>query len=295
MKFYDKLFLNLRFLIEFIIVRFFYIIFYFLPLNFTSSFGAITFKLLGRFSKSHQTAIQNCQHVFENLSEKEIKNIVIKSWENLGRTIFELGTLKKIINSEKYIDIKDLQNISEILDSKTPAIYFSIHHSNWEICVPTLDKIGIEVGAIYRHINNHFLDSFVLKQRNLSLKTKKSFYTPKGKQSAKEIIEGVKQKKSIFLLIDQKDSAGENVILFNKTIKTQTGFLKIARKYNMPLIPMENKRLENGKFLIKFHKPILYNNSKYSDSEMMLEIHNIIEKWILSNPYQWFWQHNRFN
>ena len=25
------------------------------------------------------------------------------------------------------------------------------------------------------------------------------------------------------------------------------------------------------------------------------EIHNIIEKWILSNPTQWFWQHNRFN
>ena len=39
-----------------------------------------------------------------------------------------------------------------------------------------------------------------------------------------------KKNNSIFLLVDQKDSAGEEVILFNKSIKTQTGFLKIARK-----------------------------------------------------------------
>jgi len=28
---------------------------------------------------------------------------------------------------------------------------------------------------------------------------------------------------------------------------------------------------------------------------MMLKIHKIIEKWIVNNPNQWFWQHNRFN
>ncbi|SVC12412.1 uncharacterized protein METZ01_LOCUS265266, partial [marine metagenome] len=47
-------------------------------------------------SKSHITAIQNCHHVFPNLTNKEVKKIVFKSWENLGQTIFELGILKKI-------------------------------------------------------------------------------------------------------------------------------------------------------------------------------------------------------
>ena len=35
------------------------------------------------------------------------------------------------------------------------------------------------------------------------------------------------------MLIDQKDSAGEKISLFGKNVKTQIGFLKIARKYNM--------------------------------------------------------------
>ena len=290
-----RFFINLKYFIEFIFVRLLFLISYILPVNITSKFGAIFFRLFGRLSKSHITAIQNCHHVFPNLTNKEVKKIVLKSWENLGQTIFELGILKKIFNKSNYIQTEGLHNIKEIIQNKTPTIFFSIHHSNWEICVPLLDRLGINVGAIYRHINNHYIDSFVLEQRAGSLQTNTSFYTPKGKQSAKDILDAVKNKNSVFLLVDQKDSAGEDVILFNKAIKTQTGFLKIARKYDMPLVPMENKRLKNGKFKITFHNPIFYNNSHTSEADMMHKIHNIIEKWILSNPTQWFWQHNRFN
>ncbi len=290
-----RVFPNIKFFIEFILVRILFLIVFILPINIASKFGAIIFRLLGRLSKSHITAIQNCRHVFPNLPDKEVKKIVFKSWENLGKTIFELGVLKKILIKNELIQTNGLENIKEILEKKIPSIFFGIHHSNWEICVPLLDKIGINVGAIYRHINNHFIDNFVFKQRTNSLHTNISFYTPKGKQSAKDILEAVKNRKSVFLLVDQKDSAGENVILFNKNIKTQTGFLKIARKYKMPLIPMQNKRLKNGKFAITFHKPIFHIEQHISDIEMMHKIHNIIEKWILTNPSQWFWQHNRFN
>ena len=284
---------NIIFFAEFILVRIFFLFLSALPFNISSKLVATIFKFFGQLSKNHKIAIKNCRHVFPNLSDKEIKKIVYKSWENLGQTILELGMLKKIFNY-KMIETKGIKNINSIIEKKIPAIYFSIHHSNWEICVPYLDRMDVKVGAIYRHINNHFLNEFVLGKRIDSLKTKKSFYTPKGKQSAKDILNAVKKQNSVFLLIDQKDSAGEEVILFNKSIKTQTGFLKIARKYRMPLVPMENKRLKNGKFLINFHKPIFHSVNE-SDIDMMKKIHNIIEQWILKNPNQWFWQHNRFN
>ena len=287
--------LNLKFFIEFIIVRFLFFFISILPMNIISKLGAITFRLFGQLSKNHNTAINNCCHVFPNLPNNKINNIVLKSWENLGKTIFEIGILKRIVNTKQVIDIKGIQNINEFINNKTPAIFFSIHQANWEICVPSLDKIGFQVGAIYRHINNHFIDRFIFNKRTDSLTTKNSFYTPKGKKSAKEILDAAKNNKSIFLLIDQKDSAGEDILFFNKLIKTQIGFLKIARKYNMPLIPMENKRLKDNKFVIRFHKPIYHNNLEISDIKIMENIHSIIEKWIVSNPDQWFWQHNRFN
>ena len=96
------------------------------------------------------------------------------------------------------------------------------------------------------------------------------------------------------VLIDQKDSAGDLVKLFGISAKTQTGFIKIARKNNLKLIPLQNFRNKSN-FSIKFCEPIEINNKEINDTEVMLSIHKIIENWIMENPTQWFWQHNRFN
>ena len=176
----------------------------------------------------------------ETINDYNIKKLVEVGLDRISFGI-EHGNeefRKKILDTNNLIQTEGLHNIKEILEKKTPTIFFGIHHSNWEIGLPILDRIGMNVGGIYRHINNHLIDRFVLSLRTDSLKTSKSFYTPKGKQSARDILEAVKNNNSFLLLVDQKDSAGENVFLFNKSVKTQTGFLKIARKYNMPLVPM---------------------------------------------------------
>ena len=129
----------------------------------------------------------------------------------------------------------------------------------------------------------------------LFLKTKNSFYTPKGKVSAKDILEGVINNKNIFLLVDQKDSAGTLINFFGRKVKTQTGFLKIARKYNLKIIPMRNIRLPDNTLQITFEEPLGHSNDNISDDKKMLEINAIVERWIRENPENWFWQHKRFN
>ncbi len=251
--------------------------------------------LLGKFSKYNQIAKNNCKMVFPSLNEKEITKIINNSWRNLGHNLFELTFLRKLLKDKHKIEINGLEILERIKKENFPVIFFSIHSSNWEVCVPFLDQNNFKTGAIDRHINNTFFDKYVYKQRTSSLKTKDSFYTPKGKISAKEILEGVINNKNIFLLVDQKDSAGTTVNFFGKKVKTQIGFLKIARKYNLKIVPMKNIRLPNNNFQITFEQPLLHNNNKVSDEEKMLEINNIIEKWIRQNPDNWFWQHKRFN
>ena len=106
----------------------------------------------------------------------------------------------------------------------------------------------------------------MLKIRTNSLVSSKSFYTPKGKKSAKDITGAIRNSLSILVVVDQKDSSGEEVLFFNKKVKTQTGF-----------------------------EPFFHNNVTISDNEMMEMIHYKIVKWIKSEPTQWFWQHKRIN
>ena len=127
------------------------------------------------------------------------------------------------------------------------------------------------------------------------LKSSKSFYTPKGKKSAKDITEAIRNSLSMLVVIDQKDSSGEDVLFFKRKVKTQTGFLKLARKYKLPIIPIKNKRVDNGKIELTFLEPFYHNDENISDNQMMESIHYKIEEWIKSEPSQWFWQHKRFN
>ena len=57
---------------------------------------------------------------------------------------------------------------------------------------------------------------------------------------------------------------------------------------------MKNIRLPDNTLQITFETPLEYNN-KISDDENMLVINTIVERWIIENPENWFWQHKRFS
>ncbi len=288
-------FVSVRYFFEFILFKI--ILFLLLPFSKKISLKIISnsFIFLGKLSKYNSIAKKNCKIVFPNLSEIEIENIINNSWRNLGCNLFEITFLNKLIKEKNRIQIKGKEIIEKIKKDKSPVIFFSIHSSNWEVCVPVLDHNGLNVGAIYRHINNNFFDRYIYKKRTKALNSKNSFYTPKGKVSASEILKGVISNKNIFLLVDQKDSAGTEINFFGKKVKTQTGFLKIARKYNLKIVPMKNIRLPNNNLQITFEEPLVHDKIEVSDEIKMLEINTVIERWIKENPDNWFWQHRRFS
>ncbi len=282
------------YLLQYIFINFLFIILKILPLNISKKLLASIFRLFGKLTSAHKTAIKNCTFVFPNFTKERIKKTIDKSWNNIGETVCELLKLEELFNKDQ-IKIKGLKNIENLKNRNSQAIFISIHQSNWEVLVPMLDRLDIKIGGIYRHINNIFLDKLILNIRKNLLKSKNNFYTPKGKKSAKDIIHAVSNNFSIVLLVDQKDSSGESISFFNKNVKTQIGFLKVARKFNLPIIPIQNTRLNNGDIELSFHKPIFHNNENINDKKRMEQIHKIIETWIISNPDQWFWQHKRFN
>ena len=285
----------IRYFIEFFLYKIVFVILNLFSKKFSKNIFSYSFMLLGKLSKYNKIAKNNCKIVFSDISDIEITKIINDSWKNLGKNLYELNNLKKLIDDKSAIKILGLEKLKKIKKENSPVIFFSIHSGNWEICVPILDKSGFNVGAIYRHINNVFFDKYIFKKRTDSLKTKNSFYTPKGKLSAKEILEGVINNKNIFLLVDQKDSAGTLINFFGRKVKTQTGFLKIARKYNLKIIPMRNIRLPDNTLQITFEEPLGHSNDNISDDKKMLEINAIEERWIRESPENWFWQHKRFN
>jgi KDO2-lipid IV(A) lauroyltransferase len=280
--------------LEYICVYLIYKLVSVLPTPFVSFLGGSIFKFIGPYTKTHRIVKRNYMQIFPSASKKQILKQSKLNWFNTGKTFLELFILPKIISANNKITINGLEYIKDVQNNNEQVIFIGIHESNWEILLPTIDKIGISVGGIYRHINNPYIDKLILKIRKKSIISNKSFYTPKGKQSAKEIIDGIKKGLSVVLLIDQKDSAGEIVPFFNIPTKTQIGFLKLAKKYNMKIIPVHNIRNKDNNFTIQFYPPLEKFSKELSDIDVMKKIHGIIEEWIKECPSNYFLQHNRF-
>jgi len=286
-----KIKLNLEYFLIYLIYKFTSI----LPINLVTNLGGFIFKIIGPLTKTQTIVRKNYLQIFPHADEVRVLKESKLSWLNIGKTFFKLLILPRIITDKNKIHIEGLNNISDIIKNNEQVIFIGIHQSNWEILLPSIDKLGIPVAGIYRHINNPYIDKLILNIRKKNITSKQSFYTPKGRKSARDIIESVKNQTSIVLLIDQKDSAGETVTLFNFPAKTQTGFIKIAKKYNLKIFPVENMRNNDNTFTLRFHKPLNKLKQNQSDKNTMLEIHNIIEQWIKSKPSDWFLQHNRFS
>ena len=287
--------LNIRIILEYLLVFLIYKILNILPTNLVTFLGGSIFKLFGPLTKTHKIVIKNLFQIFPTNSKMEIEKKAKNSWANTGKTFFELLILPKIINSRNRIVVEGKNYLDEIISNDEKVIFFSIHQSNWEILLPTIDKKGVAVGGIYRHINNPLIDKLILKIRKKSILSNKSFYTPKGIKSAKDILEGLKKNISLVLLIDQKDSAGEIIEFFNFPSKTNTGFIKIARKQKLRIVPVQNIRNSKNEFVLRFHKPLNRFSDQISDTEIIKEIYGIVESWIIESPSNWFLQHNRFS
>ena len=290
----SRLLIKIKINLEFYLIYLIYKITSIIPMNLVTNLGGFIFKLIGPLTKKQKIVRKNYLQIFPGANEIKILKESKLSWINTGKTFFELLILPRIIADNARINVEGLSNVTDILKNNEQVIFVGIHESNWEILLPTIDKLGIGVGGIYRHINNPRIDKLILNIRKKSVLSNISFYTPKGKQSAKDIINGIKKGLSLVLLIDQKDSAGELIPFFNKPSKTQTGFLKLAKKYNMKIIPIRNIRDKKNEFKVKFYPP-LENSKNISDIDLMATIHLMIEGWIKECPSSWFLQHNRFS
>ncbi|PPR44747.1 MAG: Lipid A biosynthesis lauroyltransferase [Alphaproteobacteria bacterium MarineAlpha5_Bin11] len=283
--------------VQFIIFILIYYILRILPDKFSSDIGGSIFKKIGPFSKSHKIILNNLEKVYKNNEKRNFKLLANDCWENLGRTISEFSHLDKIlINKNSNIRIIGEEHLKRIAEKNEQVIFIAIHQANWEILGPKICSYGIRLCSIYRHINNYFINKFIYYVRTKAYNTKELILSPKGKKSAQDMIMSIKKGFSIALLIDQKDSSGLNVPLLGQSCKTQTAFLKLSKKFNLKIYPIQNRRLDRLRFEMIVHNPIepMNINDQKSEIDAMKNIHNIIEEWIKKQPESWLWQHNRW-
>jgi len=288
---------TIKYFFEFISVISLFCIFKIIGLKNASNLGGVIGRLLGPLFRSKKITKQNIKNGLGEISNKEETKIINGMWDNIGRTFAEYVYLKKFKSNKtnfNHIKINGLQHLDEIKKNNESAIFYSGHFANFELMAMELDKFGINCAAIYRPLNNFFLNPLM---EYLRMKYICPNQIPKGRIGMREIIRKIKDGYSIALMVDQRVGEGPRELFFNEPAHTTTIPAQIALKYDCKLVPISLERIENIQFEMTIHEPYIIkktSNEVEDTRNITIKINQIIEKMIIKNPTQWIWSHNRW-
>ena len=283
---------KLKYLIQFILIILFLFIFRILGLKAASSIGGKIFQIIGPIFRSKRLIQSNIKKVFPEIESVQLNKITSSMWNNYGRVFAEYVFMKNFRNNQLNDNIKIIGNdiLEEIKKNNQKVIFVSGHFSNFELMAMQIEKAGIKLAAIYRPLNNIFVNKIMERiRRRYICKTQ----IKKGIGGLKELLKLNIDGYSTALMIDQRVSQGIKSNFFNEKAYTTTIPAQLVKKFNIPVVPIFIERYEDVKFKMTVFKPI-----KFDENQTIVDITNqlniILEKMIISEPNFWIWSHNRW-
>ena len=287
----------IKYFFEFIAITSLFVLFKILGLKNASNLGSVLGSFIGPLFRSKKIIKKNIKTGLGNITKEEEEKIIKGMWKNIGRTFAEYIFLKNFkfnTTGFDHIKINGIHYLDKIKKSNRPVIFYSGHFANFELMAMELDKSGIKTAAIYRPLNNFFLNPIM---EYLRMKYICPTQIPKGRIGTRQIINRIKDGYSIALMMDQRVSEGQKIPFFDKPAFTSTIPAQLSLKYDCELVPIFIERKNDISFEMTIYEPYKINKTGKDEEDtknITLKINKNIEKMIIKNPTQWIWSHNRW-
>ena len=282
---------KLIYFFEFIFIYIFFIFFKILGYRSSSNLGFIIGKIFGPIFRSKKLIINNLKKSNITLKQTHLK-VANNVLGNYGRIFAEYPFLKKFRTNElnKFIDIDGKEYLEKIKSEKKSVVFVSGHFNNFELMAMFLDNAGVKISAIYRPLNNIFLNQIIegIRKKYICKNQIK-----KGIGGLKKLITLKKNNLSTAIMIDQRVSEGILSDFFNHKASTTSIPAELVKKFNIDIVPVYIERIEGINFKIKIYKPLNFNEES-SVQNITDKLNQILETMIVKKPEQWIWSHNRW-
>jgi len=279
----------LKYFLQFLFVIALFLIFKVIGLKYSSKLSGNIFSFLGPFFRSNKICHKNLIFAFPDLNEYERQKILKNMWLNYGKIFSEYLFINKLKTADNLI-IKNQVMLEKIKKREEPVIFISGHFNNFELMAMHLERSGIDVAAIYRPLNNIFLNPIMeyIRKKYICKRQIK-----KGISGIKEILKQYKNGTSIALMIDQRVSEGIKSNFFGHEALTTTIPAQFVKKFNTKIVPVYIERSADDKFHLEILEEITFSKNETLD-DITANLNKVLENMIKKNADQWIWTHNRW-
>ena len=285
-----KIFKYIRYLIETLIIVMFFSIFKIVGIKISTFISGKIFTIIGPLFRSKNIVSKNLKKAFPNISDDEIKNHIHEMWNYYGKIFAEYPFLKNFRNSSlgNNIEINGKENLKQIQNEN--VIFISGHFDNFELMAMSLEKEGINLAAVYRPLNNYFLNKIMeyLRKKYICKNQIK-----KGRTGVRNLLTLFKNGSSIALMIDQRVSEGLRLNFFQEEAYTTTIPAQFVKKFNCRIVPIHIDRIKEINFRLTIFKPLKFEENN-SVEKISQDLNFWLEKTIQNSPNKWIWSHDRW-
>jgi len=282
----------IKYFLQFLFVIIFFSLFKILGLNISSSLGGKLFEKIGPLFRSKKLIHSNLKKAFPDISLEHLNGITKMMWNNYGRVFAEYMFIKEFREdrSNKKIIIEGQEILEDIKKKNRSVVFISGHLSNFELMAMHIEKSGIKLSAIYRPLNNIFLNKIMERIRKKYIC---KYQIKKGIGGMKKLMHLKKLNYSTALMIDQRVSQGIRSDFFNQKALTTTIPAQLVKKFKIPIVPIFIERINNINFKIVIKNPITFDNEETTKT-ITDKLNLVLEKMISYKPELWIWSHNRW-
>jgi len=283
---------KVKYFLQFVIIIVIFFIFKILGAKISSFLGGKLFQIIGPMFRSKEVIDNNIKNVFPDIDQKKLDKIKSSMWNNYGRVFAEYIFIKNFRsgNLNKNIVVEGEDILNKIKTNNQKVIFVSGHFSNFELMAMQIDNLGLKIAAIYRPLNNIFLNIIMERIRTKYICKNQ---IKKGIGGLKKLMKLNNEGFSTALMIDQRVSEGIKSNFFGKKAFTTTIPAQLIKKFDLPVVPICIERVQDLNFKMKVFDPINFSKEESIES-ITTKLNKTLENMILDNPDNWIWTHNRW-
>ncbi len=267
----------------------------FLPLSAALWIGRIIGLWAYYFDVRHRSlAYANLKKAFaESKSSNELKRITKQLFQNYGQNFIDLFRLP-LLTPEKFnelVTVEGKENIHEALKKGKGAILLAMHFGSWELASLSCAMMSIPYKVIVNPQSKYSkLDELLNSYRSCG----GSVVLSRG-LGTRDLIKSLQNNEVIGMVVDQGGKDGALIPFFNRQASMSVGAMRIAFKYDVPLLFSIIIREKNGHHRLIIQKPFELTQTADVERDVETNLNVVVqtmERYIVKYPseYMWFYK-----
>ncbi len=269
------------------------------PLWLSSGGMAFWARLFGPFFPVSKVARRNLAAAFPDKSRAEIEAMVRGVWANMGRLAADFAQQDRLWDYDPAqpnagrIEVKGAEIFERLRDDGRPALFFTAHTGNWELCAVAGAKFQVPGGVLYRAPNNKTAADLIEEMRAGNMPGLIRASRKAGVMMAHMLADG----QHLGMLVDQYWTGGPQVTFFGRPCATNPTLARLARQFDCPVHGMRVIRLPGARFRVEITEEVVLPRDGEGQIDVqgaMQAVTSVIEGWVREYPEQWLWLHRRW-